>query len=416
MNRFWNNVILPILNIVEPKNIVEIGSDTGLNTKNILNYCLKNDAYLTSIDPAHQLNLKLLNEQYGKHFKIFEDLSLNVLPHLDNYEVILIDGDHNWYTVFNELKIIEKQFDGDSFPFIIFHDIAWPYARRDLYYNPDNIPSEFVHPYKKAGMFPYKDELVEDKGLNTNFNNAISEKFHKNGVLTAIEDFIEESTLNLSFYKINLFNGLGLLFLKDSNLDYNIQQIILNSNMEEIQEKQYLNTILELNEIINTLRERNINLSKSKHLINQENNEMRKSIHFLTNRNNSLQVLNNKLTEKNLKINDKIKKIDEETLSNELLLKDNEFLTLLNSELKNKILLLEENNKKETHEKIILSKKLIKLTNKYQNVKKQNSSLNNHNNDLLYENKNLKDKENILLNSRSWKITKPFRKIKSFFK
>ena len=30
---------------------------------------------------------------------MYKELSLNVLPLLKDYDVALIDGDHNWYTV-----------------------------------------------------------------------------------------------------------------------------------------------------------------------------------------------------------------------------------------------------------------------------------------------------------------------------
>ena len=39
MNRFWDIIISHIFNEVKPRLIVEIGSDTGLNTKKILDYC-----------------------------------------------------------------------------------------------------------------------------------------------------------------------------------------------------------------------------------------------------------------------------------------------------------------------------------------------------------------------------------------
>jgi len=37
MHRLWDIIIKPVFDEVKPKNIVEIGSDKGINTINILN-------------------------------------------------------------------------------------------------------------------------------------------------------------------------------------------------------------------------------------------------------------------------------------------------------------------------------------------------------------------------------------------
>ena len=42
MHRHWDNIILPLIEKIKPNHIVEVGSATGINTNNILNYCLKN--------------------------------------------------------------------------------------------------------------------------------------------------------------------------------------------------------------------------------------------------------------------------------------------------------------------------------------------------------------------------------------
>ena len=46
MYRHWEETILPIIIKIKPKHIVEVGSDTGINTKNILEYCENENAVL----------------------------------------------------------------------------------------------------------------------------------------------------------------------------------------------------------------------------------------------------------------------------------------------------------------------------------------------------------------------------------
>ncbi len=122
-----------------------------------------------------------------------------------------MDGDHNWYTIYNELKTIERYSTKKNFPIIILHDVSWPYARRDLYYNPENIPDEYRHPYKKSGMIFGQSELVDGK-FNSTLNNATFEGDARNGVLTAAEDFLDETNIKVKFRMLNKWNGLGIIY------------------------------------------------------------------------------------------------------------------------------------------------------------------------------------------------------------
>ena len=213
MQRFWEKIIEPILKELKPKHILEIGSQRGYNTTKILNFCEKYGSKLSSVDPFPLYDYEKLQEKYEDKFNIYRDLSLNVLADIKNVDVALIDGDHNWYTVYNELQLIFKNCDG-KFPFIFCHDVGWPYGRRDLYYNPDNIPPYFQQPFRKAGILPEQHELVESGGLNSHLYNSIYENNNKNGVLTAIEDFIHDSHLDLVLHVFEGINGLAVIFEK----------------------------------------------------------------------------------------------------------------------------------------------------------------------------------------------------------
>lgn len=231
MYHFWSKIIEPIIKSIDANYIVEVGSDTGINTKNILNYCMENDAHMAAIDPFPKFDVEKFKADYGNKFKMYPELSLKRLALLNDYDVILIDGDHNWYTVYNELKLIEKNFENKKFPVIFLHEVGWPYGRRDLYYDPENIPEIYRQPYKKQGMYPGQTNLKEQGVLNSNLCNSIYENNPRNGVLTAIEDFIEESEINFSFEQIEAFNGLGILFQYDENLKIRIMDILKEANL-----------------------------------------------------------------------------------------------------------------------------------------------------------------------------------------
>jgi hypothetical protein len=128
----------------------------------------------------------------------------------------MVDGDHNWYTVYNELKQLEEVHGDNPLhqPVIFAHDLSWPYGRRDLYYNPDNIPAEFRQPYANMGMLPNKSELIEGRGMNCNLHNATHEGGPRNGVLTGVEDYLAESRLDWHFLHLPLYYGLGILITR----------------------------------------------------------------------------------------------------------------------------------------------------------------------------------------------------------
>ena len=217
MYHFWEPVIKPLFDILQPREIVEIGADFGHNTRNILEYCHQTDSRAHIVDPVPKFEPEVLKNEYGNVFEFYKSLSLNALPMIQHMDAVLIDGDHNWYTVYHELKLIEKKCRaaGSVFPLIIVHDVAWPYARRDLYYHPDNVPEAFRMPYAQKGLVPGNHEMVDNGGLNPHLNNAIYEHNFRSGVLTAIEDFVEESDTSLTLMKVPGFHGLGILYSSD---------------------------------------------------------------------------------------------------------------------------------------------------------------------------------------------------------
>lgn len=213
MQRLWDAIIGPLIEIAHPTSIVEIGSDDGGNTRNLLEYCLRSGARLHVIDPLPKYDVDEWQKRYGEHLVFHRDLSLKALPEIDSMDAVLIDGDHNWYTVFNELKLIEEQCEEPPrpFPLVMLHDIGWPYGRRDLYYDLDTIPEVHRRPYAKKGVHPDSEDLLETGGLNPHLCNAIRENEPKSGVLTAVEDFLAHTGRRIELYKVPGLHGLGLL-------------------------------------------------------------------------------------------------------------------------------------------------------------------------------------------------------------
>ncbi len=212
MFKFWHSLINPLFQAIQPKVVVEIGALNGKNTENILD-TISSDCILHIIDPLPTVDLKKIE---SKQVVFHHDTSLRVIPHLPSFDIGIIDGDHNWYTVFHELKAIESihQKANTPFPFLVFHDVGWPYGHRDMYYNPSTIPDNYRHQFAAQGIVPNNSGLVRS-GFNRTINNAFSEGGERNGVLTAIEDFIAESKSEYIFKTNPAYFGFGFLLSKD---------------------------------------------------------------------------------------------------------------------------------------------------------------------------------------------------------
>ena len=216
MKRFWNAVIEPLLEAARPQTIVEVGCERGGNTRNLVRYCADHGCALHVIDPAPALDadeLAAWQKQRDFPFALHQAPSLEVIPALDAIDVILLDGDHNWYTVLHELRAIEAltQNGNGPLPVIVLHDVGWPYGRRDMYYDPATIPERERQPIAQGGMHPDFNALTGNQGYNVGVSNATHEGGKRNGVLTAIEDFRKTSAIEWSFHVVPVFHGLGIL-------------------------------------------------------------------------------------------------------------------------------------------------------------------------------------------------------------
>ena len=211
MKYFFERIVKPFIIESHYYNILEIGAEYGYNTDKLISNASTN---LTIIDPCIAFDLEA--KYKGKtQIKVLKGLSLNFLPKISGpFDSILIDGDHNWYTVFNELKIIAERNLIKEGGAIFFHDVSWPYARRDMYYSPESIPKEFRHPYAKQGMEKGKSELLPSGGLNPDLYNALYEGGQRNGVRTAIDDFLAQFGKDYFFFDMKTEFGLGVLIRK----------------------------------------------------------------------------------------------------------------------------------------------------------------------------------------------------------
>jgi hypothetical protein len=219
-----NNVeiMLGCLDAAAPRSIVEVGSYAGDVTRVLLNWAKEHGATVTAIDPMPQPELVKLSEERSD-LTLVQAPSHDALRSLERADVYVIDGDHNYYTVSEEIRLAVGDGAGPA-PLLLFHDIGWPHARRDNYYVPDAIPPEHRQPLvQHGGAFPGQSG-PRDGGLPFDWM-AEHEGGPRNGVLTAVEDYVNGAA-NVRFAIVPAFFGFGVVWHDDAPYAARLTEIL----------------------------------------------------------------------------------------------------------------------------------------------------------------------------------------------
>ncbi len=205
-------LLIGILDASGAKSVGEVGAYAGDLTGLLLDWAAETDARVFAIDPSPQPELEQL-ERDRPALELVRETSLEAFKTIELPEAMVIDGDHNWYTVYEELRLLAER-AGDELPLLLFHDVCWPHGRRDDYFDPDQVPAEYRQPTApEAGIYPG----VEDTrigGLPYHWP-AAREGGPRNGVRTAVEDFVAEQE-GLRFAVIPTFFGLGVVWRENA--------------------------------------------------------------------------------------------------------------------------------------------------------------------------------------------------------
>jgi hypothetical protein len=217
---FFREILLEALDRAGARRIAEVGAEYGTFTQELCDHARRTGGQLITIDPAPQPQAIEFFEQHrdDPHFRFIERTSLEALASLAGIDAYIIDGDHNYHTVREELEIISARHQDEGRPLLIFeHDVAWPWGRRDLYYAPNRIPEPARHPYSYEGGVGFdQPELVPGGwGDGAGFGIALAAGGPRNGVRTAIEDFLVGHP-ELCFEVIPAIFGLGIIYSREA--------------------------------------------------------------------------------------------------------------------------------------------------------------------------------------------------------
>jgi len=215
---FWEIAIEPVIRASGANRMVEIGALRGETTELMVN-ALGDNAELHVIDPLPQFDPEEQADKFPGKYIFHRNISLPLLHELPPMDVALVDGDHNWFTVYHELKALAEVASNHDkpMPVLICHDVLWPYGRRDLYYSPEQIPEEFRQPWMRRGIVRGRRRLHPRAGfgINAQLANAVVEGGKRNGVMTGIDDFQKEHPKKLRRVLLPVYFGLLILVEED---------------------------------------------------------------------------------------------------------------------------------------------------------------------------------------------------------
>jgi hypothetical protein len=205
-----SEALLSSLNAVEAKSVAEVGAYAGDLTRVLVDWAAQSGAFILAIDPAPQPRLVTMADHHAE-LELVRETSLKALPEIELPDVIIIDGDHNYYTVREELRLIGERTTGADLPLLLFHDVCWPHGRRDDYFDPDQIPTEFRQPIIADGSGIYPGNPDAQRGGLPYPRSAAHEGGARNGVLTAVQDYVADSD-QLELVVVPAFFGFGAVW------------------------------------------------------------------------------------------------------------------------------------------------------------------------------------------------------------
>jgi glycosyltransferase involved in cell wall biosynthesis len=171
MRALWPTVVAPLIDTLRPSGVIEFGDDVHFN--------------------------EMLAAAAGAFDGVVvrgDDPGLMEIPAPD---LALVYGEPNWYSVtdrLDQLVAISRGRDA-QFPVTLVHGVDWPTGRRDSYPNLNAIPTEARQPHRT-------EDGVE---------RALDRHDLRNGVMTAVEDFLDRFGDDLEAVHLPGLGGVAIL-------------------------------------------------------------------------------------------------------------------------------------------------------------------------------------------------------------
>jgi hypothetical protein len=206
-------LMLPVIEAAGARTVAEVGAFAGDLTEVLVEWAEPRGIAIAAVDPLPQPALEELAARRPE-LDLIRKTSADAFRDMEMPDAIVIDGDHNYHTVSEELATIAGRAPGAAMPLLLFHDVCWPHGRRDSFYAPERVPEDERPPIAAdTTIFP-GEPGTGGGGLPYPFT-AAREGGPRNGVLTAIEDFVAAQP-GVRLAVMPMFFGFGVAWHQDA--------------------------------------------------------------------------------------------------------------------------------------------------------------------------------------------------------
>jgi hypothetical protein len=204
-------LLMSVLEVAGGESVTEVGALHGDLTRLLLIWAEDAGATVTAVDPSPHAALEALAGE-AENLLLIREPSHVALAASPLSDTVILDGDHNYHTVSEELRIVVARADeeGRRLPLLLLHDVGWPHGRRDDYFDPAQIPAEHRQEIVPGGCLYPGDPGIRPGALPFR-HPAAREGGPRNGVLTAVEDFLARHQ-GLRLAVVPTFFGLGVIW------------------------------------------------------------------------------------------------------------------------------------------------------------------------------------------------------------
>ncbi|GAA0568114.1 class I SAM-dependent methyltransferase [Actinomadura livida] len=189
--------------------VIEVGVESGQVSSIYAD--LGATVHCVEPDPGEELRAVLAGDP---RLHLVEGSSPAVLGELPVGDLYVLDGDHNYAVVRAELAWIMEHAPGAV---VVLNDLLWPCGRRDFYYQPSPLPPGDRHPDTADGPTVWHDDVTPAGFVGDGaFTFAAHAGGERNGVLTAVEDALDEAGGGWRLEIVPAVFGFGVLARTDA--------------------------------------------------------------------------------------------------------------------------------------------------------------------------------------------------------
>ncbi|HEY5412559.1 MAG TPA: hypothetical protein VIJ94_17715, partial [Caulobacteraceae bacterium] len=125
MTPLWSLYIAALIETLAPGRVMQIGAGDGEASTRLLDYCRRSGCRADIIEPRPAAGLEERLQAYPQEHVYQRLLPLKGILLAEHPDLVVLDGEPNWWTVFSTLNLLQRLSAerGRPFPFVLAHHV-----------------------------------------------------------------------------------------------------------------------------------------------------------------------------------------------------------------------------------------------------------------------------------------------------